>query len=105
MGKPILNKNNEVYFGNGVNIDIKTSKIVTLHNGLKLITLSNGTIPLEVKIEANFDTIPEQYHEVFLNMLSAKYLDVVSFGDNPFSNCVPPPTKKWWEFWKTSLNI
>jgi hypothetical protein len=32
-------------------------------------------------------------------------LDTVSFGDNPFSQCVPPPKKKWWQFWKANVNI
>ncbi len=101
MGK----KENELYLGGGANINVKAAKVVTLHNNLKLITIGEGAVSLDVKIEADFDSIPEKYHEVFLNMLSAKYLDTVSFGDNPFSMCVPPPKKKWWQFWKTSLNI
>jgi hypothetical protein len=98
-------KENELYLGGGANINVKAAKVVTLHNNLKLITIGDGAVSLDVKIEADFDSIPEKYHEVFLNMLSAKYLDTVSFGDNPFSMCVPPPKKKWWQFWKTSLNI
>ena len=101
MGK----KENELYLGGGANINVKAAKVVTLHNNLKLITIGDGAISLDVKIEADFDTIPEKYHEVFLNMLSAKYLDTVSFGDNPFSMCVPPPKKKWWQFWKANVNI
>ncbi len=101
MGK----KENELYLGGGANINVKAAKVVTLHNNLKLITIGEGAVSLDVKIEADFDSIPEKYHEVFLNMLSAKYLDTVSFGDNPFSMCVPPPKKKWWQFWKTSVNI
>ncbi len=101
MGK----KENELYLGGGANINVKAAKVVTLYNNLKLITIGEGAVSLDVKIEADFDSIPEKYHEVFLNMLSAKYLDTVSFGDNPFSMCVPPPKKKWWQFWKTSLNI
>jgi hypothetical protein len=98
-------KENELYLGGGANINVKAAKVVTLHNNLKLITIGDGAVSLDVKIEADFDSIPEKYHEVFLNMLSAKYLDTVSFGDNPFSMCVPPPKKKWWQFWKTSVNI
>jgi hypothetical protein len=98
-------KESELYLGGGSNLNFQTTKLITTHNTLKLITLSNGTINLDVKIEADFDTVPEQYHEVFLNMMSAKYLDTVSFGDNPFSQCIPPPKKKWWQFWKTSVNI
>jgi hypothetical protein len=98
-------KESELYLGGGSNLNFQTTKLITTHNTLKLITLSNGTINLDVKIEADFDTVPEQYHEVFLNMMSAKYLDTVSFGDNPFSQCIPPPKKRWWQFWKTSVNI
>lgn len=98
-------KQNELYLGGGANINVKAAKVVTLHNNLKLITIGDGAISLDVKIEADFDSIPEKYHEVFLNMLSAKYLDTVSFGDNPFSMCVPPPKKKWWQFWRANVNI
>lgn len=101
MGK----KENELYLGGGANINVKAAKVVTLHNNLKLITIGDGAVSLDVKIEADFDSIPEKYHEVFLNMLSAKYLDTVSFGDNPFSMCVPPPKKKWWQFWRANVNI
>jgi len=98
-------KERELYLGGGANINVKAAKVVTIHNNLKLITIGDGAINLDVKIEADFDTIPEKYQEVFLNMMSAKYLDTVSFGDNPFSQCVPPPKKKWWQFWKANLNI
>jgi hypothetical protein len=101
MGK----KESELYLGGGANINVKAAKVVTIHNNLKLITIGDGAINLDVKIEADFDTIPEKYQEVFLNMMSAKYLDTVSFGDNPFSQCVPPPKKKWWQFWKANVNI
>ena len=101
-----MSKNeNEIYLGGGANINVKKASIVTVHNSLKLITISDGAIALDIKIEADFDSIPEKYHEVFLNMVSAKYLDSVSFGDNPFSLCVPTPKKKWWQFWKASVNI
>jgi hypothetical protein len=96
MGK----KETEVYLGGGTNLNMKSSQLVTLNQTLTLIVPnSGGAHQLNIKIEADFDTIPEQYHEVFLNMLSAKYLSTVSYGDNPFSQCVPAPTKKWWQFW------
>ena len=98
-------KERELYLGGGANINVKAAKVVTIHNNLKLITIGDGTIGLDVKIETDFDSIPEKYQEVFLNMMSAKYLDTVSFGDNPFSQCVPPPKKKWWQFWKANVNI
>ena len=76
---------NEIYLGGGCNINIRTASIVSVQNSLKLITPEDGVINLDIKIEADFDTIPKKYHEVFLNMVSSKYIDSVSFGDNPFS--------------------
>ena len=96
---------NEIYLGGGSNINIRTASIVSVQNSLKLITPDDGVINLDIKIEADFDTIPKKYHEVFLNMISSKYIDSVSFGDNPFSQCIPQPKKKWYQFWKASVNI
>ena len=98
-------KETDIYLGGGNNINVKKASIVSVYNSLKLITPHDGAITLDIKIEADFDTIPEKYHEVFLNMVSAKYIDSVSFGDNPFSQCLPPPRKKWYQFWKASVNI
>ena len=96
-------KETDIYLGGGSNINIKTASIVSVNNSLKLITPNDGAISLDIKIEADFDTIPKQYHEVFLNMVSAKYLDAVSFGDNPFSLCTPAPKRKWYQFWKSKI--
>ena len=101
MGK----NENEIFLGGGTNLSFKQAKLITTGNLLKLQTKEDGIITLDVKIQADFDTIPEKYHEVFFNILSAKYLDSVSFGDNPFSKCLPPKKKKWWQFWKANLNI
>jgi hypothetical protein len=92
-------KETEVYLGGGNNLNMKSSQLVTLNQILTLVTPKGGAHQLSVKIEADFDTIPIEYHEVFLNMLSAKYLSTVSYGDNPFSQCLPAPTKRWWQFW------
>lgn len=96
--------NSQIYLGNGY-LNVETSQIVEARNTLKLKTGDNDYQLLEVKITADFSKISEKYHEVFLNIMSAKYMDSVSFGDNPFSKCLPPPKKKWWQFWKANLNI
>jgi hypothetical protein len=98
-------KETDIYLGGGSNINVRKASIVSVYNVLKLITPNDGAISLDIKIEADFDTIPEKYHEVFLNMVSTKYLDSASFGDNPFSQCIPQPKKKWYQFWKASVNI
>jgi hypothetical protein len=90
----------EIYLGGGNNLVMNTSKLITCYETLTLVTMNDGAIPLEIKIQADFDTIPNKYHEIFLNMMSAKYLKTTSFGDNPFSQCLPAPKKKWYQFWK-----
>jgi hypothetical protein len=91
---------NEIYLGGGNNLVMSTSKLVICHETLTLVVNGKGAIPLEIKIQADFDTIPSEYHEIFLNMISAKYLKTTSFGDNPFSQCQSIPKKRWWQFWK-----
>ena len=93
----------EIYLGGGANLIMNTSKLVTCSETLTLVTMGDGSIPLEIKIQADFDTIPDKYHEIFLNMMSAKYLKTTSFGDNPFSQCLPIPKRRWYQFWKAKL--
>ena len=80
-------------------VSIKSSTVVKLNEYFTLMT-TNGAIDLKVDISADFDKIPEEYHEILLNMLTSKYLNKVSFGHNPFSQCKPPVVKKWYQFWK-----
>jgi hypothetical protein len=95
-----MSKESEIYLGGGNNIMMAKSQLVKCQEILTLMTPADGAIQLNVNIEADFDTIPEKYHEVFLNMVSSKYLKTTSFGDNPFSMCLPTPKKKWYQFWK-----
>ena len=94
------NKDSEIYLGGGNNLEMKSSQIVRTHQTLYLTTEDKGTLSLSVEISADFDNVPQEYQEVFLNMMSAKYLGRVSFGDNPFSQCQPIPKRRWWQFWK-----
>jgi len=91
---------NEYFLDNLTGVNIKTSRNVELKNSLTLIGEKGESIILDINIEADFSTIPEQYHEVFLNMLTSKYYGKTSFGHNPFSKCLPPVKKKWYQFWK-----
>jgi hypothetical protein len=98
-----MENKNEINLGGGKNMIMSTSKLVTCHETLTLVTTTSGAIQLDVKIQADFDNIPEKYHEVFLNMMSSKYMRSVSFGDNPFSQCLPIPKRRWYQFWKAKL--
>ena len=98
-------KETEINLGSGFNLEMKSARMVNTHQTLYLTTEDKGTLSLSVEISADFDSIPEEYQEVFLNMMSAKYLGRVSFGDNPFSQCQPAPKRKWWQIWKKKTEI
>lgn len=94
---------NEIFLGNGSNLTVQTSKNVELKETLVLVNGIDGkdeSLELDIRIIADFGTIPEKYHEVFLNMMTSKYYGRVSFGHNPFSQCLPPKKKRWYQFWK-----
>lgn len=93
----------EINYGTGY-VDIKSSTIVKL-NELFVVHDEDGPVELRVEISADFNTIDKKYHEIFLNVLSSKYLNRVSFGDNPFSDCKPMKKRKWYQFWKTKYFI
>ena len=95
-----MKQQQEIHIGFGSHLNIQTSQLVELHEILTLINGAKEPIELDVKILADFSTIPERYHEVFLNIMTSKYYNKVSYGDNPFSKCKPQPSKKWWQFWK-----
>lgn len=81
-------------------INIKTTDSVKMKETFTLLT-QDGVHVLDVKISADFENIPKEYHEVFLNMMTSKYLNKVSFSDNPFSECKKKEKKSWWKFWKS----
>ena len=81
-------------------ITVKASTVVTLNEYFTLTTL-DGPIDLKVEVRADLIDVPEEYHEVMLNMLTSKYINKVSFGHNPFSECKPPVKRKWYQFWKS----
>ena len=81
-------------------VNIKSSSIVKLNEEFTVYS-EEGPFTLDVEITADFNNIPERYHEVFLNVLTSKYMNKVSFGDNPVPECRPVIRRKWWQFWKS----
>ena len=89
----------EVNLGQGSNFIYKTSQAVTMWDQLTVVN-DGKVVTLDIKIEADFATIPEDYQEIFLNIMTSRYYGRASFGDNPFSQCVPVKKRKWWQIWK-----
>lgn len=94
----------EIQLNNSDFVNVRTSKLVELENIL-YVTHTNGPVKLRVKISADFNEVPEKYHEIFLNVITSKYLGSVSFGENPFSECSPMKKRKWYEFWKEKYYV
>ena len=59
-------------------VNVKASSTVKLNEGFTVFT-QEGPIQLSVDIIADFADIPEKYHEVFMNVLTSKYINKVSY--------------------------
>lgn len=92
-------KETDLHLGNGSFMNIKTSQNVKLYEQF-IIYNDEGPVSLNVEITADFAQIPEKYHEIFFNVLSSKYLNKVTFSDNPFSMCKSIEKRKWYQLWK-----
>ena len=92
-------KETDLHLGNGSFMNIKTSQNVKLYEQF-IIYNEDGPITLNVEISADFAQIDEKYHEIFFNVLSSKYLNKVTFSDNPFSLCKSIEKRKWYQLWK-----
>ena len=89
----------EQHLGSGNNTTFETAKLYTINNTI-IVKDKGDYIDLNVKIQVDLNQVDDKYHEIFVNMLTSKYLDVASFGDNPFSQCEPVVKKHWWQIWK-----
>lgn len=98
------NENNQDIGSSGGWINIRKSTIITLTDYL-VVQHDQGPVTLKVDIVADFNTIPQEYHEIFLNVLSSRYQGRVNFGDNPFSQCKPVQKRKWYQFWKSKYFV
>jgi predicted O-linked N-acetylglucosamine transferase (SPINDLY family) len=89
----------EQHLGSGNNTTFEIAKLYTINNTI-VVKDKGDYIDLNVKIQVDLNQVDDKYHEIFVNMLTSKYLDVASFGDNLFSQCEPVVKKHWWQIWK-----
>lgn len=90
----------EFHIGQGNFINVKTSTQVKLTEQFIVYT-EDGPVTLNVDVCADFAELDKKYHEIFYNVLTSKYMNKVSFGENPFSLCMPVVKRKWWQFWRS----
>ncbi len=91
----------EFHIGDGAHLTVKSSTIVEMRDHLKLMTGDGKSTTLDVVIKADFDKIPPQYHQLFMQMMSVRYGGIVNIWDNTQPFAKPEVSKKkWYQFWK-----
>ncbi len=91
----------EFHIGDGAHLTVKSSTIVEMRDHLKLMTGDSKSTTLDVVIKADFDKIPPQYHQLFMQMMSVRYGGIVNIWDNTQPFAKPEvKKKKWYQFWK-----
>lgn len=88
-------KTNEINIGNSY-FEIKSSFVVRMKDVFTIQT-KEGDLILEVDIIADMVKVPEEYREIFMNMLSSKYINKVTFTSNPFCRQQINKPILWWK--------
>lgn len=96
--KPVDEPKKEMVIGHDY-FHIQSSCVVKLREIFTIHT-KNGSIDLDVDITADMIKIPEEYREIFMNMLTAKYLNRVSACD---SNVFKNKNEKELPWWKKKI--
>jgi hypothetical protein len=85
-----------VQVGDYTQYKVKISSIVEMTEEFTILS-DDGEIKLEVTISADFEEIPEKYREIFINMMTTKYMNRASLTTNLYSQYKPIPQKSWTE--------
>lgn len=96
-------KQGEIHVGSGFGLVIKSSHNVIMNEHLLLFVDGNEIIELPIEIKADFNSIPKEWHQTFIQMMSARYGGVVRCYDNTQSKPFELPFKtkrRWYNFFK-----
>ncbi len=97
------NNQKHISVGDYCEYELKSSSIVQMKEDFTIIT-DEGEVKLDVTISADFEEIPEKYRELFINMMTTKYMNRVTISSNLFSKHNPTLKKSWFqklkEVWK-----
>lgn len=90
----------ELYIGDTNHLTMKTSYTVTMTDKISIHKGGKKPAELDIKITADFEKVPKEYHNTFIQMLSARYGGTVNVYDNTEPFAVTAKPKKWWQLWK-----
>ena len=93
-------KQAEFHIGDGKHLSVKTSTVVQMHDQLRVMTGEAKSLTLDIEIKADFEKIPPEFHQMFLQMMQIRYGGMINIWDNTQPFAPPKVKKKWWQFWK-----
>jgi hypothetical protein len=89
----------EYQIGDTNHLTVKATYTVEMHDRLSLRQPDNRKpIEIDVKIVADFERIPVEYHNTFIQMMSARYGGTVNCYSNiePFA-IIEKKKRKWYQ--------
>jgi hypothetical protein len=92
----------EYQIGDTNHLTVKATYTVEMHDRLSLRQTDNRKpIEIDVKIVADFEKIPVEYHNTFIQMMSARYGGTVNCYSNtePFA-IIEKKKRKWYQLFK-----
>jgi hypothetical protein len=91
----------EYHIGDGKYLTMKQTTTVEMKDQLRLMTGEAKGLSLDVSIKADFEKIPPEYHQLFMQMMQVRYGGLVNIWDNT-SPFIKPEVKKkkWYQIWK-----
>lgn len=94
-------KEAEFHIGDGKYLTMQQTTTVSMKDQLRLMTGEGKGISLDVEIKADFDKIPKEYHQLFMQMMQVRYGGIVNIWDNTQPFAKPEVKKKrWYQIWK-----
>lgn len=93
-------KQAEFHIGDGKHLSVKTSTVVQMHDQLRVMTGEAKSLTLDIEIKADFEKIPPEFHQMFMQMMQIRYGSIVNIWDNTQPFTKPEVKRKWYQFWK-----
>ena len=100
---PKSNKRREIHIGDKHEVIIQPAHYVIINDHITLFLGSGPSdyVLLPIEIKADFNNIPEEYHETFIQIMSAKYAGSIRYtdGERPFQKPFKV-RRRWYHFLK-----
>lgn len=91
----------DLLLGDTNHLKVKASYTVEMYDKLHVTRPGKPPVSLDITIVADFESVPKEYHNTFIQMLSARYGGTINCYENvePFA-IITNKKRKWWQIWK-----